>query len=173
MAAAIATVSVLGVSIIALFTRVDVAVSAVMSRGFALTMIITFTMGSAGAGGALIGEMAGIAASVVIVAILAFFHDTIAALRGIFRNDYQALLPVGMMIVGTLIAEDFFYQVTGGFDGHVLEVHVVILEVKKACVGPDAPFVDGDGRAGSIDHQTIGVHEGEGALKADVVGFAR
>jgi hypothetical protein len=58
--------------------------------------------------------------------------------------------------------------VLGGLDGHVLEMHIAVLNIEHALIVGDAPFVDDDGRSSSVDHEAVGIHEGEGIAEIDM-----
>jgi hypothetical protein len=153
------------ITVVTGLARIYVPIAAIMSRGRALTVVVALTVGRARARGALSGKMTGVAASVVIIAILAIFYLAVAALsRGCLGINDETFLTIFMVVATPLIAENFIEGMAGGVDRHVLEMHVVVLEIEKAVICSDRPFVDRDGGAVSIDNEAIRIHEGEGAL---------
>jgi hypothetical protein len=92
---------------------------------------------------------------------------------GGLRDYDEAIFTVLMVVVAPLVTENLVNRMIGGVHGHILEMHAIVLDVENAGVSADRAFVDGDRRAGSVNHQAIGIHEREGALEIDVEGFAR
>jgi hypothetical protein len=94
--------------IVAFLAGVHMAVAAIVGRAHAFSVVVALAVGRAGTRFSFTRKLAGITASVVVVACLSVLHLSVTAFRGIFRNDHEPFFPVFMMIVITLVAEDFF-----------------------------------------------------------------